>query len=932
MLFASMGVVLRVAKRRRALLAAVCLLCLATTAAAEDYLGDAQRYYDKGDYRAAVIQLKNALSKNADDAKARLLLGKTYLMLEDGPAAAMELARARDKGVPREQWLVPLGRAYLLSGNGKDLFKEIVTTGQDDKTLRADVLSLHGQAYLMAGQTKQATTQFQKALDLVPGHVDALLGQARMAVDRHDYAEAKRLLGLARAGKPDNISTDILEAEFLRVTGKPKAAIALFQKVLARQSGNGTARLGLAAAYLSAADYAAADKTLLELHGRWPALPLVNFLIALSQYQQHHYDASEAALQQVFSIDPDHSPSLLLHGTLNYLRGNYQPAEQSLRRYLKSTPDHVPAIKLLAATLIKLNRPWDAVDVLQKGLQYAPSDAQYQALLGSAYLRNGDSDKAMKYLEQAAQGAPGLAEVRAQLAIGQLLQNDPAQAVGSLQAAVGIDKDLVQSDILEILLHIKNKAYDKAQLAAQAFIAKHPDQPVGYNLLGAVQLGRKDLAAARSAFERALQAKNTFTPAMMNLARLDALQGKPYDAEQRLKHILIIDKNNMAALIMLAQQATQAGNNEDAIKWLEQARSGNPGAVEPSLMLVDHYLRINDPQKALDIARQVHATHPKVPAVLAALGLAQMQANIDVSAEGTLRELVEVAPKSVQAHLLLAKVLIKRQNLDAARQSLQKVLELQPDNIEARLELGSLELDLKHGDEVLRIARELQTRFADRAEGYEMEGDAQRLLHDPAKAAAAYQQANQRQASAQLAMKRFEALKAAGQTQQASVPLRDWLGKHPEDAAVRVQLAADLQQQGRNAAAMAEYERVLTHDASNLIALNNLAWLYQEAGNSKALEMAAKLYELAPERAEFIDTYGWVQVQQGDAERGLNLLKEAVMRAPHLAEIRYHMAYALRKNGDTAAACQELDRLIATDKEFPSYKDAQRLAKEACAR
>ena len=52
-----------------------------------EYLDDAWGYFDKGEYRAAVIQLKNALLADPDNGKARLLLGKTYFKLEGGPSA-----------------------------------------------------------------------------------------------------------------------------------------------------------------------------------------------------------------------------------------------------------------------------------------------------------------------------------------------------------------------------------------------------------------------------------------------------------------------------------------------------------------------------------------------------------------------------------------------------------------------------------------------------------------------------------------------------------------------------------------------------------------------------------------------------------------------------------------------------------------------------
>ena len=48
---------------------------------AGEYLGEAQSYFDKGEYRTAVIPLKNALLIDPDNGQARLLLGQTYLRL-----------------------------------------------------------------------------------------------------------------------------------------------------------------------------------------------------------------------------------------------------------------------------------------------------------------------------------------------------------------------------------------------------------------------------------------------------------------------------------------------------------------------------------------------------------------------------------------------------------------------------------------------------------------------------------------------------------------------------------------------------------------------------------------------------------------------------------------------------------------------------------
>jgi Flp pilus assembly protein TadD len=79
---------------------------------------------------------------------------------------------------------------------------------------------------------------------------------------------------------------------------------------------------------------------------------------------------------------------------------------------------------------------------------------------------------------------------------------------------------------------------------------------------------------------------------------------------------------------------------------------------------------------------------------------------------------------------------------------------------------------------------------------------------------------------------------------------------------------------------------------------------------------------MAPERPEITDTLGWLLVQNGNVNRGLVLLQEARVKAPHIPDIHYHMAVALYKSGRTAEARKELDRLLKTGKTFSEMDNA----------
>ena len=69
-------------------------------------------------------------------------------------------------------------------------------------------------------------------------------------------------------------------------------------------------------------------------------------------------------------------------------------------------------------------------------------------------------------------------------------------------------------------------------------------------------------------------------------------------------------------------------------------------------------------------------------------------------------------------------------------------------------------------------------------------------------------------------------------------------------------------------------------------------------------------------------------VQNGETNRGLVLLQEAATKAPHIPDIRYHMAAALEKAGRRDEARKELDRLLKSNKAFPERDKAAALRDE----
>jgi tetratricopeptide (TPR) repeat protein len=118
---------------------------------------------------------------------------------------------------------------------------------------------------------------------------------------------------------------------------------------------------------------------------------------------------------------------------------------------------------------------------------------------------------------------------------------------------------------------------------------------------------------------------------------------------------------------------------------------------------------------------------------------------------------------------------------------------------------------------------------------------------------------------------------------------------------------------------------MMAQQTDNPIVLNNLAWLYHEAGDKRALELAKRAHELAPESPEILDTYGWILFVEGSREQGLALLKKAEERAPDNPDVGYHTASALHNSGETALARDKLDTILEKHEQFFLREKAESL-------
>ena len=152
-------------------------------------------------------------------------------------------------------------------------------------------------------------------------------------------------------------------------------------------------------------------------------------------------------------------------------------------------------------------------------------------------------------------------------------------------------------------------------------------------------------------------------------------------------------------------------------------------------------------------------------------------------------------------------------------------------------------------------------------------------------------------------LKLARAKQEAGLEAEAVRDVEAWLEKTPKDLLARVTLGDLFLASRQFEKAVPLYLEAIRQIPNNVAVLNNLAWSMARIGRSAdAVEHARKAAALAPDNASVLDTYGMVLTDSGRFREAVDILRSALQRAPLDADIQFHLAQALVKDGDTAAA------------------------------
>ena len=465
---------------------------------------------------------------------------------------------------------------------------------------------------------------------------------------------------------------------------------------------------------------------------------------------------------------------------------------------------------------------------------------------------------------------------------------------------------------------------DEATKTVEALRQESPDSPFAETYLGVIAAKRADLPAAREHFTKALAQQPSFAVAVIDLAQTYRIEHQTDEARAVFDRFLKAQPANVTALLARAALETSDGKADAAVAFLERARSSDAQALQPRLDLVAGYVERKNGTKAIEVAHELETLAPGDRRVVAALAEAQLAANDRDAAIRTLQRLIGMTEGAPEPQIRLAQVYTESGDVRNGYRLMREALQSNP--TDPRTQKAFFDYSIKNDmvgagtDLVSEIARRRpDDPSIDLLLGQLYEGN-KRFE----RAAAAYQAGLATRPSSELVLGLARSQAKGPQPATALVTLANWLEKEPEDRTARFLYANLLTESKQYNEATRELERLLVNDAKNPVLLNNLAWVYFQAGDGRASSKAEEAYALAPNSPAIAGTLGWVLVEKGELRRGTELLRKAAEGSPN-PSARYHLAVALSRSGQHDEALRVLTALIGSGEQFDDLPAAQAL-------
>lgn len=421
------------------------------------------------------------------------------------------------------------------------------------------------------------------------------------------------------------------------------------------------------------------------------------------------------------------------------------------------------------------------------------------------------------------------------------------------------------------------------------------------------------------------------------LGRLRHIAKQPAEAEQAFRKALDLDPNSEEAMTGLAMVYSSQGDNARAIEMLKQLADRSPN-LRTLTTLADAYESLRDYAGAAEVLKRALVLDPSDLDMKQGLAQnLQMAGKLDEALQ-VYEELAKEDPKNPDPYFRMFQIYRQKNELDKARQSLERAKQIEPDNLEVLFaEVGLLEFEGKHSEAIAALRQLVDStekrtysgpEQANRLVLLERLGTLYRSNEQHELAVETFRKMAQLdpQTAPRAAVQIADTYRDAKDYNRALQEIEAAAKKFPDDRMVALKRASLLAEFGKEDQAVSEVRRIFAGDTGREYWFS-LAEIYERSKNypamAKALEEAAKQTSGGPEQLSLYFMRGAMYERTKQYALAEQEFRKALEIDPDNASILNYLGYMLAdQNVRLDEAHKLIQRALELDPHNGAYLDS----------
>ncbi|SES73738.1 tetratricopeptide repeat protein [Oceanicella actignis] len=595
--------------------------------------------------------------------------------------------------------------------------------------------------------------------------------------------------------------------------GEPQKAQIELRNVLRLQENNVEARYRFARLLHDMKDYNGAAGQYLrvvELDPRRVDARLALAEIFLLAGRREAAIEAEKHVDAALNVAPDDPQAQALKATVEYRLGQKEEGVARARKVLEAHPDNVAARLVLIAAALDAEKLDEAESLADEGLSRAPRDLSLNIVKLGLVEKRGDPAQLGERLRFMVETFPDNAGFRRAYARWLDEQGDVQGAEAQLRALADMSPGAVEP---------------RLQVVRYLNAARGPE-------------------AARAELERLIASPERKVEYELALASLDLSQGKPEEAERRLREVAEREgasADGDKARVELARLMLRQGRDDEAQKLVEEVLANDPRNEAALTLRASRLIDEDKPEEAIRDLRAALDAAPRNPIILLKLAQAHERNGSRELAMERLGQAVQASNFDPAIALRYAQALIAQDKRDVAEKVLVDALSRHPQDRGLMVELARLRLERRDFGAALQLAERLEQiapgdDAAARIRAAALIG--QRRVDEAMSLLAAAARADDPSIETMASLVRGHL--AAGEPEKAEAYLREHLQKNPNDARAMILLGSVQLARGDAAAAEAAFREAVRADPKLADGYANLARMRLAAGDEEGAEQVLR--------------------------------------------------------------------------------------------